>query len=287
MNNKIGYFIYRLIYFVDILYFFLTKKHFLFLFYDFIQKDSYIKKNILKKKINFFIPNELTKWRVETFFNKEPETIEWINSFKNSKATIFWDIGANIGLFSIYNSLKNKKSCTISFEPSTSNLKVLSRNISINNLKNINIFPIALSDKKNGFFMMNENKFVDGGALNTFSERYNFEGKTFKPEMNYNFYGTNIEKLINDKFLEIPSYIKIDVDGIEHLILKGMGKYLKNKKIKSILVEIYENFQFQFRTIISLMLKNNFILLHKKNNENFFKYNSNHKNTFNYIFIRK
>ena len=287
MNNKIGYFIYRLIYFVDILYFFLTKKHFLFLFYDFIQKDSYIKKNILKKKINFFIPNELTKWRVETFFNKEPETIEWINSFKNSKATIFWDIGANIGLFSIYNSLKNKKSCTISFEPSTSNLKVLSRNISINNLKNINIFPIALSDKKNGFFMMNENKFVDGGALNTFSERYNFEGKTFKPEMNYNFYGTNIEKLINDKFLEIPSYIKIDVDGIEHLILKGMGKYLKNKKIKSILVEINENFQFQFKTIISLMLKNNFILLHKKNNENFFKYNSNHKNTFNYIFIRK
>ena len=287
MNNKIGYFIYRLIYFVDILYFFLTKKHFLFLFYDFIQKDSYIKKNILKKKINFFIPNELTMWRVETFFNKEPETIEWINSFKNSKATIFWDIGANIGLFSIYNSLKNKKSCTISFEPSTSNLKVLSRNISINNLKNINIFPIALSDKKNGFFMMNENKFVDGGALNTFSERYNFEGKTFKPEMNYNFYGTNIEKLINDKFLEIPSYIKIDVDGIEHLILKGMGKYLKNKKIKSILVEINENFQFQFRTIISLMLKNNFILLHKKNNENFFKYNSNHKNTFNYIFIRK
>ena len=287
MNNKIGHFIYRLIYFVDILYFFLTKKHFLFLFYDFIQKDSYIKKNILKKKINFFIPNELTKWRVETFFNKEPETIEWINSFKNSKATIFWDIGANIGLFSIYNSLKNKKSCTISFEPSTSNLKVLSRNISINNLKNINIFPIALSDKKNGFFMMNENKFVDGGALNTFSERYNFEGKTFKPEMSYSFYGTNIEKLINDKFLEIPSYIKIDVDGIEHLILKGMGKYLKNKKIKSILVEINENFQFQFKTIISLMLKNNFILLHKKNNENFFKYNSNHKNTFNYIFIRK
>ena len=230
MNNKIGHFIYRLIYFVDILYFFLTKKHFLFLFYDFIQKDSYIKKNILKKKINFFIPNELTKWRVETFFNKEPETIEWINSFKNSKATIFWDIGANIGLFSIYNSLKNKKSCTISFEPSTSNLKVLSRNISINNLKNINIFPIALSDKKNGFFMMNENKFVDGGALNTFSERYNFEGKTFKPEMSYSFYGTNIEKLINDKFLEIPSYIKIDVDGIEHLILKGMGKYFFNVK---------------------------------------------------------
>ena len=68
-------------------------ENFLFLFYDFIQKDSYIKKNILKKKINFFTPNELTRWRVETFFDKEPETIEWINSFDDSKAIIFWDIG--------------------------------------------------------------------------------------------------------------------------------------------------------------------------------------------------
>tara|TARA_B110000902_G_C14141006_1_gene525753 strand:+ start:117 stop:983 length:867 start_codon:yes stop_codon:yes gene_type:complete len=284
MNKKISYFIYKLVYFFNLLYFFLFKKNFLFLFYDFIQKDSYIKKNILKKKINFFTPNELTRWRVETFFDKEPETIEWINSFDDSKAIIFWDIGANIGLFSIYNSLKNKKSCTISFEPSTSNLKVLSRNISINNLKNISIFPIALSDKKSGFFRMNESKFMDGGALNTFGEKYDFEGKNFKPEMSYNLYGANIEKLLDNKFLNIPNYIKIDVDGIEHLILKGMGKYLRNPKIKSILVEVNENFQIQFKTIISLMRKNNFSLLYKKNNVDFFKNNEKHKKTFNYIF---
>ena len=34
----------------------------------------------------------------------------------------------------------------------------------------------------------------------------------------------------------IPDYIKIDVDGIEHLILKGK-ETLKNKKIKSILMK--------------------------------------------------
>ena len=260
MNKKISHIIYRLIYFFNFLYFFFTNKSFLSSFYDFIQRDSQIGKYILKRKVIFFTPNELTKWRVETFLNKEPETIEWINGFENSKATIFWDIGANIGLFSIYNSLKNKKSCTISFEPSTSNLKVLSRNISLNNLKNINIFPIALSNKKSGFFMMNESEFIDGGALHTFGERYNYQGKKFKPEMNYNFYGTNIKQLLDSKLLDIPNYIKIDVDGTEHLILKGMGRYLRNPKIKSILVEINENFKIQFKTVISLMKKNNFPL---------------------------
>src|SRR5210317_974293 len=90
---------------------------------------------ILQKKIKFFVPNSVTKWRVKSFFLKEPETLEWIDSFENKKNLIFWDIGANIGLYSIYNSLKNPKSTTIAFEPSSSNLRVLTRNISINSLE--------------------------------------------------------------------------------------------------------------------------------------------------------
>ena len=34
--------------------------------------------------------------RVNTIFSKEPETIEWIDSFENK--SIFWDIGAIIGV---------------------------------------------------------------------------------------------------------------------------------------------------------------------------------------------
>ena len=48
----------------------------------------------------FSCPNSLIQWRAETFFTKEPETIEWINTFKSDE-TLF-DVGANIGLYSIY-----------------------------------------------------------------------------------------------------------------------------------------------------------------------------------------
>ena len=74
-------------------------------------------------------------WRVDTYFSKEPETLEWIDSFQEKENLIFWDIGANIGLYSIYNTLKNNNSKTIAFEPSTSNLRILSRNISINSFE--------------------------------------------------------------------------------------------------------------------------------------------------------
>ena len=89
---------------------------------------------------------------MKTFSSKEPETLEWINNFDDNENIIFWDIGANIGLYSIYASLKSKNISIIAFEPSTSNLRVLSRNISINNLDDkIKIVSQPLNKEKNIF----------------------------------------------------------------------------------------------------------------------------------------
>ncbi len=101
--------------------------------------------------------------------------------FEKKENLVLWDIGANISLYSIYNSLKNINSTTIAFEPSSSNLRVLTRNISINNLeKNIKVIPIPLTNKENIFQEMNEGDFVEGGTLNSFWEKFDFEGKEFQ-----------------------------------------------------------------------------------------------------------
>ena len=106
--------------------------------------------------------------------------------------------------------------------------------------------------------------------------------------MYYDLFGINIKFLLEEKLLDIPDYIKIDVDGIEHLILEGAGSYLKNKKIKSISVEINENFKLQYLNVLKIMKKNNFFLRHKKNNiENFTSANKKFHKTYNYIFDKK
>ena len=84
----------------------------------------------INKKVNFFVPNYITNYLIDTFFSKEPETLEWIDSFDKNKKVIFWDIGANIGIYSIYAALKHSDIEVVCFEPSTSNLRILSRNIS-------------------------------------------------------------------------------------------------------------------------------------------------------------
>ena len=46
--------------------------------------------------------------------------------------------------------------------------------------------------------------------------------------MRYKLLGRNLEHLLKT-ILDIPDYIKIDVDGIEHLILEGAGQFLEEK----------------------------------------------------------
>ncbi len=252
-----------------------------------LEEYCYVHKRIQSKKLIFFCPNKLIEWRVKTFENKEPETLNWINKFQLEKKIIFWDIGANIGLYSIYAALKFDKIDIFAFEPSTSNLRVLSRNISINKFQDkIKIISLPLSDEANNFSIFNESKFQEGGALNTFKENYDFTGKISNFENKYNLLGTNIDELIKKEIIPIPDYIKIDVDGIEHLILKGGLQFLSHEKIKSILIEVNENFLTQFEQVKDIMSKCNFIIEKKDRNPEFYQ-NLDFKKMYNYIFVKK
>ena len=49
--------------------------------------------------LTLFIPNWICRFRADSFSTKEPETLEWID--ESSDNGVFFDIGANIGLYYI------------------------------------------------------------------------------------------------------------------------------------------------------------------------------------------
>ena len=50
-------------------------------------------------KMHFSVPNQINRFRVKTFATKEPETLEWID--KLPEKCVLWDIGANVGLYTV------------------------------------------------------------------------------------------------------------------------------------------------------------------------------------------
>ncbi len=254
-----------------------------------IEEDTYKKVKLKSgKELIFFSPNYLIDKLVKDFYVKEPETLEWIDNFKISEKIIFWDIGSNIGLYSIYAAVNFRDIEVISFEPSTSNLRVLSRNISINNLENkIKIFQIPLGISSNKFLEFNERKFSEGESHNSLDKNIDFEGKKLDPNNKYHIFSTNIDQIIKDKILEIPNYIKIDVDGIEHLILKGGLNLLKSPKILEIQIEVNENYVDQYNSVLKIMDECMFKFREKKRNDSSNYYlDKNFSKIYNYYFSR-
>src|SRR5690349_18823938 len=82
-------------------------------------------------KVLYATPTVFTKWRVDSLFEKEPVTIEWIAGF--APDDVFVDVGANVGMYSIW-AAKTRKTRVFAFEPEAQNYSLLNRNIVLNDL---------------------------------------------------------------------------------------------------------------------------------------------------------
>ena len=212
------------------------------------------------------MPNSINEFRARTFFNKEPEILEWIDRF--GEAGTFWDVGANVGLYSIYFAKKHPQNTVIAFEPSPFNLKLLSVNISANGLTdNVSVFPIALSDSQE-FKKLSFETTTEGGAFNAFGVEYGFDGKKLQTNTAVNWWGSTGDMLLNSGILQdVPSLIKIDVDGIEHLILNGLASALSHKDCKTIYIEANPDFEEQYIEISHILTKSGFTLENEERSE--------------------
>jgi FkbM family methyltransferase len=191
-------------------------------------------------KLVLSTPNGLTRDRADSFSSKEPETLDWLDGIP--KNSVLWDIGANVGLYTCY--VAKKSNCRVfAFEPSVFNLEVLARNIHLNGLSDlVTIIPLPLSSELS-INKLNMTSTNWGGAMSTFGETYGHDGNFLDKVFVLPVVGLSMNDASNLLGIPQPDYIKMDVDGIEHLILKG-GKPILDKA-KGIIIEINDGFKIQ------------------------------------------
>ena len=191
-------------------------------------------------RLRFATPNGLNRYRADTFATKEPETLEWLDRIP--ERSVVWDIGANVGLYSCY-AAKARDCRVFAFEPSVFNLEILARNIFLNQLTDrVTIVPLPLSDRM-AFNKLNMTSTSWGGSLSTFGEAYGHDGEAMSKVFEFPTIGLSMVDAVSLLEIPRPDYIKMDVDGIEHLILKGGLPILRG--IREASIEINDNFTTQ------------------------------------------
>jgi FkbM family methyltransferase len=192
----------------------------------------------LEKKIKYYTPNSKTKKRVKRIHEKEPLTNEWISEIQNGTSLL--DIGANVGMYTMMAAV-TKDIKVYSIEPENNNYFILCHNILLNKVSDRVLAFNAGALDYNGYSVLNiNNNDGFGGALHSVEEELDDKLNTLKPIHKQGLHVMRIDSFVEKMNIQ-PEYIKIDVDGLEHRVVEGALKTIKNAK--TIIIELDLNLQ--------------------------------------------
>jgi FkbM family methyltransferase len=175
------------------IYFKLTKKEYAIFETKFGQK--------IKIRVNSTDLMALTHvWLIEEYAKKNFD-------IKSSDTVI--DVGAHIGLFTLYASQSCKIGNIYSYEPVKENFEILKENMNINNLKNVKIFNLAVSNSNSTITLFMNN---DESGHSMFSES----------SENIIVKSTSLMKIFDDNKIKECNFLKLDCEGAEYEIIEKL-----------------------------------------------------------------
>ena len=201
-----------------------------------IFKNWYIYPSIYYKIINKTHPIFETKTGLKIKIRKDSTdlmalTHVWLieeyktQNFQIKNNDVIIDVGAHIGLFSLYASQFCKTGSIYSFEPVKENYDLFLENIQMNSLKQIKPFNLAVSSSNSDITLyLNE----DESGHSMFSE--SLKSITAK--------STSLQKFFDDNHIQNCNFLKLDCEGTEYEILETLPiSYFK--KIEKIVIEYH------------------------------------------------
>lgn len=148
--------------------------------------------------------------------------------------SIFIDIGANIGLYTLYASkIIKENGQIISFEPFLENFKSLAKNVELNGVSNVRLEKMAIGKKEGVIKLYYDEKEKNLGMVSSI-----YQGKGAREEVKLISLDSYLK---NEQFTKID-LIKIDIEGFEHSALLGMRNTL-TKFHPTLLIEILNTYK--------------------------------------------
>ena len=192
----------------------------------------------------------------------EPETFEKIKEiFKNKQIKSFWDIGANVGIYSVF--IAKRYSCNIyAFEPSKKYHSFLKLNTTLFKKVKAHNFGIGSIDKKDKIILTDEpgSNYIAGNK---------FDKNIKKSEI---CELRTIKKLSN---IKAPNLVKIDVEGFEYEVLNNSIDFFKKNKTILILEideDNLERYSKNKKDILHLLKSRNYLIERISKSNNYYCY---------------
>jgi FkbM family methyltransferase len=138
---------------------------------------------------------------------------------------VFYDIGAHRGIYTCFAAKAESETSIIAIEPGPA-IGILNDNIDRNNLSNVNSFQLAFGKTSHSINIPSSS----GGMMVNIA--------------NGAEHGVKIPVLPGDEFVRLqpvpcPTIAKIDVEGAEKKVIRGMEESLKKPSCRLVLLELH------------------------------------------------
>ena len=209
-------------------------------------------KNNLGQVLN--IKTNQTSYLTQLLYWEGYQNFEYSDIFIKliKKINVFYDIGANIGYYSLLAEIENKNIKVIGFEPASGPLFYFRENIKINKFKNIKVESLALSDKEGEitFYEIRNQKYT------YLKHNLAGEGNVGSKKIGRNFVPISVKTITLDKYVENTKevnidLIKMDTEGTEHFILENSANVLKLMKPIIICETLFNTIELELEKLMS------------------------------------
>lgn len=140
----------------------------------------------------------------------------------------------------------------LAFEPEAASFQVLNENLRVNGLTDrCTAFCVGISDKS-GFGVM---QLQGTGAGSSGHQVQVTDGRRVtidRPAAHQGIATTTLDHLVYDCGFPCPTHIKVDVDGLEHAVIKGSARLLEDERLRSIMIELMVKKDFHQNVITTL-----------------------------------
>lgn len=188
-------------------------------------------------RLTLRVENWITHYRWATYAHKEPETLDWIDRDLRD-GDLLLDVGANIGVYTVYAALRHSALRVIAFEPEVANAHLLRDNIVANRVADrVDAYAVALGERE-GLGTLLVQDLTPGSALHALAPAPADRTPAGRPVV----FRQGVIATTLDRFCERvgcrPNALKIDVDGTEPEILAGAAATIGAPALRTVLVEM-------------------------------------------------
>ncbi len=172
--------------------------------------------------------------RNRSYWLRSPLTHEWyplsaLSHFVRPGDTV-WDVGANVGLYSLILTRIFKARRVVAFEPMAQNRPLLSHNITVGGVADkVHIVPCALGNVDEETDFQTDDIQSASGTLNvvTGGQACVAREKIGLPPITERVQCRSVDSLVAADELPKPNVMKIDVEGAERILLDGASEFLR------------------------------------------------------------